>query len=370
MMNKIKDVYPNGYYGDGIFTDLETHNVPWKNEDIATQLNVAYYARSGDKSCSPLINNRMRLQDDWPTLNEQSRAVIASTVFELYKTQWNKLYATLSLVYNPIENYRMTENEEIERTNNNTEEFGGTVTTESTNSNHEYGQNLVTNNLSETDTGTIQNAGTKTTNEDSEITIDNDVSNTGTETTAREADNKRYDEGTIENSGSDSNTNSIYGFNSNSDVNSNASSGSNSNVETRDLMLTDDIDDTETKTLNTTTATDNTETRDISITDVSSNTETHNLTKANTGTVKTEPDIHNDDEIETTETRNLENTYELNESITRDFTRSGNIGVTTTQQLIESERSVSQWSFFERVFKDIDYMLCLDVYDYSECEVY
>ena len=369
MMNKVNDAYPNGYYGDGIFTDLETHNVPWKNEDIATQLNIAYYARSGDKSCSPLINNRMRLQDDWPILNTQSRAVIASTIFELYKIQWDKLYATLSLEYNPIENYRMLENEEIERNNINTEEYGGTITTEATNSNHEYGQNLVTNNLSETDTGTLQNAGTKTTNEDSEITIDNDVSNTGTETTAREAQNTRGEEGDITTTGSNSNANSVYGFNSNSAVNSDSSTASNSNLENRDLTVTDIIDDTETKTLNTVTATDNTEIRDISITDVSSNTETHNLTKANTGTVKTEPDIFNEDDAETTETRNLENRFEINEDITRDFTRSGNIGVTTTQQLIESERSVSQWSFFERVFKDIDYVLCLDVYDYSDCEV-
>lgn len=43
--------------------------------------------------------------------------------------------------------------------------------------------------------------------------------------------------------------------------------------------------------------------------------------------------------------------------------RSGNIGVTTTQQMLSSERELWMWNFFDQVYKDIDTVLALSVYD-------
>lgn len=43
--------------------------------------------------------------------------------------------------------------------------------------------------------------------------------------------------------------------------------------------------------------------------------------------------------------------------------RKGNIGVTTTQNMLEQERAVWAWNFFEQVFKDIDSVLSLPIYD-------
>lgn len=43
--------------------------------------------------------------------------------------------------------------------------------------------------------------------------------------------------------------------------------------------------------------------------------------------------------------------------------RAGNIGVTTTQQMIQAERNVWLWNFFEQVYKDIDTVLSISVYD-------
>lgn len=43
--------------------------------------------------------------------------------------------------------------------------------------------------------------------------------------------------------------------------------------------------------------------------------------------------------------------------------RSGNIGVTTTQQMIQQERAVWAWNFFEQIYKDVDSVLALSVYD-------
>lgn len=44
------------------------------------------------------------------------------------------------------------------------------------------------------------------------------------------------------------------------------------------------------------------------------------------------------------------------------LTRSGNIGATTSQQMIESERELWNWYFFDIVFRDIDKMLTLSIY--------
>ena len=47
---------------------------------------------------------------------------------------------------------------------------------------------------------------------------------------------------------------------------------------------------------------------------------------------------------------------------TESLTRHGNIGVTTSQQMLESEIKVRQYDFYKQVFKDIDSVLCLSIY--------
>ncbi len=44
------------------------------------------------------------------------------------------------------------------------------------------------------------------------------------------------------------------------------------------------------------------------------------------------------------------------------LTRHGNIGVTTSQQMLESEIKLRQYSFIEEMFNDIDKVLCLKIY--------
>lgn len=47
---------------------------------------------------------------------------------------------------------------------------------------------------------------------------------------------------------------------------------------------------------------------------------------------------------------------------TEHLTRHGNIGVTTSQQMLESEIKLRQYNFIEEVFSDIDSILCLKIY--------
>lgn len=44
-------------------------------------------------------------------------------------------------------------------------------------------------------------------------------------------------------------------------------------------------------------------------------------------------------------------------------TRSGNIGVTTTQQMLTAERDLWVWNYFDRIYKDVDSVLALAIYD-------
>lgn len=48
----------------------------------------------------------------------------------------------------------------------------------------------------------------------------------------------------------------------------------------------------------------------------------------------------------------------------RELTRSGNIGVTTSQQMIQSEIDLWKWNFFETVYADCDKILACPVYEY------
>lgn len=43
----------------------------------------------------------------------------------------------------------------------------------------------------------------------------------------------------------------------------------------------------------------------------------------------------------------------------RKLTRSGNIGVTTSQQMLQSEIDLRQWEFYEMIMNDIDEVMCL-----------
>ena len=43
----------------------------------------------------------------------------------------------------------------------------------------------------------------------------------------------------------------------------------------------------------------------------------------------------------------------------RKLTRSGNIGVTTSQQMLQSEIDLRQYNFFEQLFNDVDEVMCL-----------
>lgn len=126
--------------------------------------------------------------------------------------------------------------------------------------------------------------------------------------------------GTVKNEGSGTNTNQngIWGFNSSTSVPSDMSDGTATNENT----TTGNLSETETGT----DTTDHT------------NTDTYNRSYTETGT----------DTTAGTSSRKL--------------TRTGNIGTNTFQNLLQQERNIWMYNFFEQVFKDVDSVLTIPIY--------
>ena len=159
-------------------------------------------------------------------------------------------------------------------------------------------------------TGSQSNSGaiTRTGSEDNSGA----VTRTGSESDAGDANNN-----------SENGTNSIYGYNSNSAVPSDSSSLSASHQNTKTYNNVADTDSRK-KTYNNVADTD-----------------TRSLTYNN---------------VQDQETRNMKDKTD------HTLTRHGNIGVTTSQQMLQSEIDVRQYLFFDGVMSDVDKFLTLAIY--------
>lgn len=286
-MKKLSDVFP---VTDGIFVNMaaiQGSNLPWKAKSIDTYLDTEYsLLRSGDKAISPLVD---KLLSDDGTMTEPNKLIIATTIYQRFIQKWTKLYNTLSLTYNPIENYSMTETHTGTETRTNTPSNRKETTTQSS--------------------------------EDWKLT----ESQTPSEDYSVKVTQTPTDWTTTESADGDENTTSteheVSAFNSGYEDGTKDTTTTNRKVETTQSGTYD---------------TETTQTGSIDV------------ERTQTGTLTTEHTIEGTDEDET-----LYNTT---------LTRSGNIGVTTSQQMLQSEREVWLWDYFEIVFSDIDKMLTIPIY--------
>lgn len=262
---KLIDVFTDPFNG-GIFATLQKLNVPWKNEYIANELDLAFISNYGGRRISPLVDNCI---DENGKLTESKQNLIGTTIFSLYNKMWEKEYATLSFEYDPIENYSMIERHTGDDTRTDTPDDWKETKTDTPTDWKE----------TKTDTPTDWKETSIGLKADNEATAENNV----------------------------------YAFNSSDPV---------------------------------------------PVSDSKANTSSKNET-SRTGTYKTETASSGTYKTETEQT----GTFESKTKYDTTLTRSGNIGVTTSQQMIESERQLWQWNFFQNVvFKDICKILALSVY--------
>lgn len=334
----------------GIFSNIG--NLPWSSIMVGAQMDILYFdTHSGERFSSRIITKRVSSDG---SLTSTDRKTIATLVYARFRTQWSRLWATMNPTYEPLTNYQMQEIMEGSESSTRTPDLtkGDTGTVQST------GQDKRTPDLTKGDTGTVQTSG------QDKRTPDLTKGDTGTVQTSgqdkRTPDLTKTNTGTVKNegSGTSANQNGIWGFNSSESVPSDMSDGrtTSNNTTTGDLKETETGTDTTDRT----------------------NTDTYNRSYTESGTDTTErtnTDTYNRSYTETgTDTTDRTNTDTYNRSYTetgtdttagtssRKLTRTGNIGTNTFQNLLQQERNLWMYDFFEQVFKDVDSVLTIPIY--------
>lgn len=334
-MKKLIDVFPNFIEGSGFFSELNKLNVPWNVS--AMDLDLEYIGNhSGDKPISPLVNKL--LVDGVLTPVNVTR--LAKVVFSMNHENWDRLYLALQEEYDPLQNYNGTETRTIvtDETGASTLARTGTESTDSdfVDTTTKSGNEVIASSGSDS----LKKTGTDT------ETVDSDVSET------KNGTNNTTTSNSTNSTNSGSEDDSIYGFNSTSASPSDKSVTSSNGTETSNG--TDNTTVSETKGTDIDTTTTNTHNTTDTQTYGKSDTHTYNDVK--------DERSNNASSVLTLDTTDTGSTSGHSESVDS-MHREGNLGVTTSQQMLESEFELRiKYRFFDVVFGDIDKTLCLAIY--------
>lgn len=302
---QIKDIFARADV-NALFSALETAGAPWADETKPLQyvsLGTLYWMRSRKKIVTSFIVEE--IEDSDADLDD-----FAGDLLTLYGDKWAHLWELFLMEYNPIENYNMIESGSDINTKTGSLDRSGAITR--------------TGSLERS--GAITKSGSESVSDD--ITYSGKEANTRTgniEDTGAKADNQTEQD------------NKIYGYNSSNGVNSdsNTQQASHKNTQTFNSLKDE------------TSFTNRTDSRDITTTftnraDTDSRKDTYN----NIADTDTRKELYNN----------------IKDTGSHSLTRSGNIGVTTTQQMAESEIEYRRHLYFDMVFADIDKLLTLPIY--------
>lgn len=326
--------------GEGILTVLTTtKDVPWKNTVVGQVLDDDYYGNhSGDRELSGLAEKLLNSDNE---LSSTALQRLANVIFAKYGDNWKRAWDALQEEYDPLHNYDGTEHYEEENTEGYTKHNTGTETNQ--------GTNTGTVGIQGTDTGTQRNV------KDNTGTVDVSGTNTGTVADSGSKNNTGTQTNAKSNSGTQKVDKGIYGFDS--------SGASNSDTETR----TDNLSENNTRTDNLAESNTNTRTDNLA----HSETTTNNLSEDSTRTDNLAHAETRTDNLSNSNTRtdNLTESNEGNGTKEYTLTKGGNLGVTTSQQMLESEILFrKKYNFFDSiVFPNIDDVLCAKYYTSDSC---
>ena len=302
---QIKDIFARADV-NALFSALETAGAPWADETKPLQyvsLGTLYWMRSRKKIVTSFIVEE--IEDSDADLDD-----FAGDLMTLYGDKWAHLWELFLMEYNPIEKYNMIESGSDINTKTGSLDRSGAITR--------------TGSLDRS--GAITKSGTESVSDD--ITYSGKEANTRSgsiEDTGAKADNQTEQ------------NNKIYGYNSSNGVNSDSNTQQASHKNTQTFNSVKDE----------TSFTNRTDSRDITTTftnraDTDSRKDTYN----NIADTDTRKELYNN----------------IKDTGSHSLTRSGNIGVTTTQQMAESEIEYRRHLYFDMVFADIDKLLTLPIY--------
>ena len=314
-MKTLNEIFDGWYDGGGIFSLLRSaddNELPWIGTDMLG-LDFDYHGNhSGDKYISVVVDKLGEKITDPIEL----RKALCKMLLSRYRQRWQKLYDTLNQEYAMIDNYNMVEN--------GTDTTAGTRTPNLTDISKRVpdltydDKGSETPDLTETDvTITTPGKTTKTTSK-----REPNITNTQIITD----DNTQTDD---------------YKWAFNQGV---GKSPTQSQTITKGSNETSKETGTE----------DNTE----SVVESGKETvDVTHITQGSKGIKNTRTETGSD---ETTETHT--GTEKNDEHVVHHLERKGNIGVTTSQQMIQSERDLWMWDYWQTVMRDIDNCLVLKIY--------
>ena len=160
------------FNGKGIFSFLDSFDVPWKDEISPQSLDDDYYGNhSGSKSVSPLVENFL---DDDSTLTDSMLTRLATTIIAKYNDGWIRAWDALKEEYDPLHNYDGTETynetETIEGSNTGTQSDSGSRINTGTQGIQGTDTGTVTHDIDDDETVSGTNTGT--------VTVDETTNNT------------------------------------------------------------------------------------------------------------------------------------------------------------------------------------------------
>lgn len=327
----------------------------------ADEMNLEYlYNRSGAKYLAPMVKQFVPPVKDGH-ITVENLNTLAALIYHRFSNKWLALYKTTIVDYNPIENYSMVEE---------------TITTDNENS-VSNGENITAFDKESANNTTVTNSGNDVMSHGLKVTEtgSNTKSNTGNETVNNDlTDTTTYGKETLdalthgevinnEGSGNTTTTDNNFAFNTTSDTGvpvsrstaetSTTSTDTHSGIDSRSIK--DSGKDITTHSGEVTTNTTGSENVTISneTTNSGDDITTTDSENKTVGTIKDNGTESNTTKSETNSQRDTN---------TR-LTRSGNIGTTTTQQMLQSERELRLWDYYDVIYSDIDSVLAIGIYD-------
>ena len=326
---------------------------PTSSAEFQELLKNYIYENFGIYQISPLIvmreNSTEKTFDD--LISE-----ISTLVYKANEYRYNTLYSTIIQEYDPIENYKMVENITVnykgsEKNINNflgKEKNSVNYVGKEKNSTNYLGNETIT----DTKSGSESNTLTKSGSESNTLTKSGSESNTLVKNGSENV-NQSATRGDITTTSKKAPFDSETFYNESQDL----TSQSNEDITNTTTTFTDRADINTTNYVgrtdtNTNTFSDRTDTSTTNYNNVKN--DINKSFNARTDENIKEFENRNDTSIKEYENRTDENikTFTDREDVTT-HTRSGNIGVTTSQQMLESERLIANFKFVDIVARDI-----------------
>lgn len=371
--NRIKSVFP---VTNSLFSHMDYDFKYMSNANLDT----LYYLEYSQRLVSPVIESFITESSPLP---DSSLQQIADLILGLYKQKWDKLIDLYTLEYDPIHNFSDDFTES--KTNTETRDLLDRTQEQGTTTNTGTQTNVRTDNLSSSTTDkTIELSISQLlssvlqtrTPELETLRTDNltrTTDNQKSTTTKRSPSLEELETRNLSDGNTRNVADNIYGFNSSTaggkDTSLVTDSGTNTGTIKRETTggdsttvsysgNPDTVKDTGTQT---TTNTGTEKIHTLGAQNDTSNTDTsYTSTTSDTGTQtnKRTDELQGTSQNQSSITRTGTDVNEMD----RHYTRIGNIGNITTQQMIREEVELWQWNFIQSVLEDVRDFTSLSIY--------